>query len=417
MQAPRARRLRALVRDSFVAIIALLPIAATTACDKVPLTAPTGSTVTLTTNTEILAVNGTAELTATVLESAGTFVQNGTVVTFTTTLGTLEPAEARTQNGKATVRLHAGTRSGTATVRAVSGSATGSGEEASNQVTIAIGGAAAGRVAISANPTNVSATGGSSVVTAIVFDTSGNRIPGVPVSFTTTAGSLSTAVANSDANGEARTTLTTTRTATVTAQVGGGGDGAVAPATVEITAVAAPVVTITPSTTTPFAGQTVTFTISTTAADGASIRTVTIDYGDGRTPDVLGPTTSVSRVFQSPGTYTVRVTAEDSNGSRGTGSTTVVVQATPPAIVNMTASPNPATTGQTVTFSITVTGQGGYTPIIESVFWEFGDGNTATTNGTSRPHIYGVTGNLLARATVRFTDGNRAVGETPVRVN
>ena len=87
-----------------------------------PLTAPTGSTVTLFTNTTILPVNGTAEITATVLEAAGTFVQNGTVVTFTTTLGTLDPAEARTKNGKATVRLLAGTRSGRATVRAFSGS-------------------------------------------------------------------------------------------------------------------------------------------------------------------------------------------------------------------------------------------------------------------------------------------------------
>jgi hypothetical protein len=401
------------------ALATLLLLASVAACDKVPLTAPTGSTVSISTNATILPINGTAELTATVIESAGTFVQNGTVVTFTTNLGTLEPAEARTNGGRATVRLHAGTRSGTATIRAVSGSATGSGETTlSNEVQIAIGGAAAGRVAISANPTNVSATGGSSVVTAVVFDTSGNRIQGVPVSFSTTAGSLSAAVVVSDANGEARTTLSTTRTATVTATVGGGGDGAVAPATVEITAIAAPVVTVTPSTTSPFTNQPVSFTITATAAEGTAIRTVTIDYGDGRAPDVLGPTTSVSRVYTSPGTYTIRVTAEDNNGSRGTGSTTIVVQATPPPIVNMSASPNVVTTGQTVTFSITVTSQGGGpTPIIQSVFWEFGDGNTATTSGTSRPHIYGVSGNMLARATVRFTDGSSAVGETPVRVN
>lgn len=418
IHAPGARRLVGLVGDSLVAIIALLLIAATAACDKVPLTAPTGSTVTLTANTEILAVNGTAELTATVLESAGTFVQNGTIVTFTTTLGTLEPAEARTQGGKASVRLHAGTRSGRATIRAVSGSASGgSGETASNQVTIDIGGAAAGRVSLSANPTSVSATGGSSLLTAVVFDTSGNRLEGVPVSFSTTAGSLSASVVVTDGNGEARSTLTTSRSATVTAQVGGGGDGAVAPATVEIAAVAVPIVTVTPSTATPFAGQTVTFTISTTAADGAAIRTVSVDYGDGRVDNNLGPTTSVSHLYSSPNTYTVRVTAEDTNGSRGSGSTTIVVQATPPPIVNMAASPNVVTAGQTVTFTVTVTGQGGYTPIIQSVSWDFGDGNGETTNGTSRPHIYSMTGNILARATVRFTDGTSAVGETAVRVN
>lgn len=398
------------------ALTLLLLLAGVAACDKVPLTAPTGSTVTLTANTEILPINGTAELTATVLESAGTFVQNGTVVTFSTTLGTLEPAEARTNGGKATVRLIAGTRSGRATIRAVSGSAGGgSGETASNQVTIDIGGAAAGRIAISANPTNVPTTGGTSAITAVVFDTSGNRLSGVPVSFTTTGGSLSASVVTSDANGEARTTLTTTRTATVTASAGGGGDGTVAPATVEITALAIPTVSVQASPTAPFAGQVVTFTITATASDGAAIRSMTIDYGDGRS-DTLGPTTSVQHTYGSSGTYTIRVTAEDSNGSRGNGSTTIVVAATPPPIVTLSASPQTVTIGSVVNFTVTITPQGGYTPIVQSVNWDFGDGNTATTNGTSRSHLYGATGNFGASAVVRFTDGTSARGETAVQV-
>jgi PKD domain/Bacterial Ig-like domain (group 1) len=418
-------RLVGLVRDPLFALSALLLlIAATVACDKVPLTAPTGSTVTLSANTTILPINGTAELTATVLESAGTFVQNGTVVTFSTNLGTLEPAEARTQSGKATVRLIAGTRSGRATIRAVSGSAGGSGggtgtnggaTTTSNEVTIDIGGAAAGRVAISANPTSVSASGGTSLVTAVVFDTSGNRLGGVPVSFTTTAGSLSAAVVTSDANGEARSTLTTTRTATVTATVGGGGEGAVPAATVEITAVAVPVVTVSASPAAPFVGQPVTFAISATPATGAAIRTISINYGDGQS-DSLGSTTSVQHTYRSDGSFTVRVTAEDTNGSRGEGSTIIVVTPAPPPLVSLSASPATVNPGETVSFTVTVTPQGGYTPIIDSVTYDFGDGNADTVNSLTRTHLYGNSGNFLAKATVRFTDGTSRTGEAAVRV-
>src|SRR5215510_6237502 len=111
----------------------------TAACDKVPLTAPTGATVTLFSNTTIVPINGAADITATVIESGGTLVQNGTLVTFTTTIGQIDPGEARTRDGKVTVRLVAGTRSGRAVVRAFSGGTT------SGDLTVDIGGAAAGR--------------------------------------------------------------------------------------------------------------------------------------------------------------------------------------------------------------------------------------------------------------------------------
>ena len=99
-------------------------LVASAACDKVPLTAPTGSTVTLFSNTTIVPVNGAADITATVIEAGGTLVQNGTLVTFTTTIGQVDPAEARTRDGKVTVRLVAGARSGRAVVRAFSGGIT-----------------------------------------------------------------------------------------------------------------------------------------------------------------------------------------------------------------------------------------------------------------------------------------------------
>ena len=67
------------------------------ACQKVPLLAPSGSTITLTAASTALSVNGTTDIIAQVIEAAGTPPQDGTVVIFTTTLGSIEPSEARTE--------------------------------------------------------------------------------------------------------------------------------------------------------------------------------------------------------------------------------------------------------------------------------------------------------------------------------
>src|SRR5437899_1530443 len=91
------------------------------ACDKVPLLAPTGSIITLLPQTTTVSLNSSISIIATVIENGtapagtgtgtgtggstpsarpgnGTPVQNGTVITFTTTLGRIEPSEARTHN-------------------------------------------------------------------------------------------------------------------------------------------------------------------------------------------------------------------------------------------------------------------------------------------------------------------------------
>ena len=115
-----------------------------------------------------------------------------------------------------------------------------SGGVTSGDLSVDIGGAAAGSINLSANPSNVPASGGTSTVLAVVFDVDGNRLPGVPVSFTSTAGSLSSTVVVTNSQGEALTTITTNRDADVTASTGGSGSGdgarAAVTATVKITA-------------------------------------------------------------------------------------------------------------------------------------------------------------------------------------
>src|SRR5439155_22184057 len=90
-------------------------------------------------------------------------------------------------------------------------------------IRIAVGTAAVGRVSVGANPTQVPAFGGSSTITADVFDINGNVLASAPVVFTTSAGTLSATIVSTSANGLAQTILTTTTQATVTASVGAQG--------------------------------------------------------------------------------------------------------------------------------------------------------------------------------------------------
>ncbi len=122
----------------------------TVACQKVPLLAPTGSVITLTSSATALPVGGTADIIAQVIEAAGTPPHEGTHVTFTTNLGTIQPSEATTDiAGRAIVKFVAGTASGTATITAISG---GVSVAAANAVKIQIGAAAVGSVSASASP-------------------------------------------------------------------------------------------------------------------------------------------------------------------------------------------------------------------------------------------------------------------------
>ena len=57
------------------------------ACDTVPLTAPSGSAVTISVANNIVPLGGATEVTAFVSEQGGTAVQNGTTVRFITNLG------------------------------------------------------------------------------------------------------------------------------------------------------------------------------------------------------------------------------------------------------------------------------------------------------------------------------------------
>jgi hypothetical protein len=107
--------------------IVLLAALVAAACDKVPLLAPQESTISVSAQAVSLPPGGSTTITAMVMESSGTAVHDGTRVTFTATLGRVEPAEVETRGGTASTTFIAGATSGTAQIRATSGGAAGSG--------------------------------------------------------------------------------------------------------------------------------------------------------------------------------------------------------------------------------------------------------------------------------------------------
>src|SRR5512136_1928190 len=87
-----------------LAVLALLPLAVTVnGCDSVSLFAPSGSTITLAAGTQTMAQNEVTDIRAFVTQSGGAPVHNGTVVYFSSSLGTMIPNQAETSDGVATV--------------------------------------------------------------------------------------------------------------------------------------------------------------------------------------------------------------------------------------------------------------------------------------------------------------------------
>lgn len=359
------------------------------ACDKVPLLAPTGSKLALFAADDSVPLNGSTTITATLLEAAGTPVQNGTVITFTTTLGSIEPREARTSNGSATVRFLAGNQSGTAVINAFSGGSGTSGTTSSttstpgstgNGLQIKVGAAVADSILLVASPATVSPSGGTVQLAATVSDSSGNPVPGIPVSFSADAGTLSASSVTANANGQAFVSLTTTRETKVTARVG----TKTADFTVRVNAT--PVINVTASPATAVATQPVTATISVGTGTGV-LSNVRIDsWGDGASESVGTVSGSVSRthLYCAPGAYTISVTGRDVNSEPANGSAGVAV--TP--IAPFTLVGNNAAVRQSVNFTATIPAGA----IITRYEWDFGDGSTDTTAGPSNSHSYQVQG-------------------------
>ncbi len=386
-------------------------------CDKVPLLAPSESTISLATNSAIVQANGTAHISATVLESSGTPVQNGTSVTFSTNFGTLSATEARTTNGVATVDFLAGGQSGIAEVRAASGAAQ---PDDTVPLKLTVGGAAASRIQLSANPGSVPVSGGSTTISALVVGASGDPLSGVPVSFSTDAGALSASFATTGSNGTAQVTLTASKDATVTATAGGTDSTAPVTATLHVLATTLPTLAVDVTTATPTEDLPTIFRITAGSAAQDSFQSVTIDFGDGssRPLGALAPgtSTSASNVYTSDGTYTVTVAGLGLTGGTQRATTIVTVAPHAPVNVDITTTPASGPFATTNAIGFTVVTPTGAT--VDHVDWAFGDGTAVQrTSGKSTSHHYNAAGTYTVTATVTTVDGNTGTGRIEIVVN
>jgi hypothetical protein len=297
--------------------IGLLAALATVGCDKVPLTAPGSSTVTLSTTASADGLS--TAVTATVLEPAGTPVQNGTTVRFMSTLGRMDPAEVQTRNGMAESKFFSNGDSGEATITVSSGAATAN-------VKFNVGLALIDSVNIRSSAGSVPATGGTVTVTARVSAANGVPFGGVPVTFNTTAGTLSGTREVTDSNGEASTRLTTDTTATVTATAG---TKTTNPG-VTITRqepVPVPLITLAATgATVPVGGNaqlwTFTATVTNTAPTNPPVK-FEWNFGDGTTTETNGASTTHAYSVEKT-IYHVTVRAVLANGSSISASTDIV---------------------------------------------------------------------------------------------
>ena len=388
-------------------LTALVALPLVSACDKVPLLAPTGTVITIFPASTSVASNGSVELVATVIEkgtastgtgtgasqtpAAGTPVHNGTVVSFTTNIGRIEPREARTHNGEVRVRFHADGANGTAVITAYSGGASTKLEN------LLVGSASAERILVTATNQTLPANGGSTQVQARVETVAGNPVPGVPVNFTTSSGTVSPTTATTDENGIARATLTATANATVTATSGS------KTGTVAITVAPRSGLNVSASDNTPNVGEPVTFTISTTS--GQAVTNARIDYGDGngRNLGTVTGTRTDTYTYTRTGNFQVTVSAD--NGENAATSVSVGG-----ANASITATPESPLINQSTTLAVSGLSAGTQ---VREYRWSFGDGTTSTTGGPSTQKSWDRTGNFPVTVQIIGIDGS--VIATPSR--
>jgi PKD repeat protein len=135
----------------------------------------------------------------------------------------------------------------------------------------------------------------------------------------------------------------------------------------------------------------VTFTSAATDPDGTVTAQAWDLDGDGQYDDATGST--ATHAYAQDGTYTVRLLVTDDQGATATTEHTIAVANRPP-VANFTISPNPTSSGQTITFASTSTDSDGS---VTAHAWDldndgaFDDGTATTASRSfSTPGTYTV---------------------------
>jgi len=158
--------------------------------------------------------------------------------------------------------------------------------------------------------------------------------------------------------------------------------------------------------TTGLAPLTVNFIGSGTDPEGTSVSYLW-NFGDGATSTLQNPT----HIFNSIGTYTVRLTVSDENGTTGENTVVITVSAlanNPPRAL-IIATPSSGITPLAVTFIGSGTDPDGR---IIAYFWDFGDGTS--TDEQNPVHTFADVG--THSVTLAVTDNDGAIGKKSITI-
>jgi adhesin/invasin len=324
--------------------LSALVLLAGAGCDKASPVAPQGSFLTISASPTKVGLTGSSTITVEGRKPTGGALNDGTEVRFTTDKGTVTPAVAEFQDGRATATFRADGRSGIARVSAITGTSGGGGGTATTappaagstsvSIEIQVGETPETKpvVLVSASPNSV-AVGGESQITIIARNADGSPVAaGQQVILTTTLGSLSPNRPTTRSDGTAISTLNagnTAGTATVTAIL-----GASDPATTDVTIRNATVTVQANPSTVPDSGGTVSLTAFVTDAQGLPVADLAVTFISPR--GTLAQREAVRTDATGVARNTLTLTAPDLVGASsftvtastpsGAGSTTITVQ-------------------------------------------------------------------------------------------
>ena len=249
-----------------------------------------------------------------------------------------------------------------------------------------------------------------SVVTLTVHDVAGRPVSGqrLTLGVSPTTARLSAVEVVTDASGRATVTVTAPPSSalgnfiTVTATPIGTNADALITRNVSIallgvanTTAPTPSFTVTP--TSPEVNQVTTFDASASTDEGAACLTActyTWDFG--------GEATASGRIvtyrFQTARVYNVALTVTDAAGQAATARTNVTVTAAARPTITLSVSPTAPTAGQPAIFTATTTVAANHR--VTAINWNFGDGTTATTTGSTVQKTFQNAGTFIVVATV-----------------
>jgi PKD repeat protein len=361
-------------------------------CKKAVLTAPDNTTLVVTVNPPVIPLGGQAVVRVMGYKASGTPVPDGTVIFFSTDIGTIE-SRKETLSGAVEVLFQSNdNRSGVATITVTSGNATVTPET----LTITIGTSGLNSLSLTADPPVLPLGGGVCTLRVTAYDENFNPLANIPVTLSTNAGTLNNSgnVIITNANGVALDQLTTTVTTEVTAFSG----GVESSITVNVETNEGPTAAFVFSPQSPSIDETVYFNASESSDTDGSIVLYQWTFGDGHG----GSGETVTHKYREAGAFTVVLVVEDNSGNRDTTSQTINISEGESPTASFVFSPTNPSVNEIIYFNASESSDEDGN--IVSFEWDFGDGTFGS--GDTVTHQYSDNGSFTVLLKVVDNDNN-----------